>query len=450
MILRIAIFVIALAAAGGAAVLSMNLSDRQELAEALPEREIPTRDVLVAAVPITSGEVLSPTNLRWQPLPENNLNDQYILRDEKPEAIVELSGSFVNRSFGGNEPIREERLMETNINLLSNKIASGNRGVAVKISAENTAGGLILPGDRVDVIHTTTHAPAAPGEQTRNESHIIIPNVRVLAIDQTAVQSPEGTAVGKTATLELSPDDAERIMASEASGLLSLALRAVADHAEVSYDVLVAAGDLAEGDAVSSENVRWQPMPESDVTDAFILRTEHPDAIEDFSGAFLNRDVAEGEPIREGRLHQINLNLMSHRLTPGKRAAAVKISAENTAGGFILPGDRVDVIHTDTRAETQGEAPRNESRIIIANVQVLAIDQTSVQTPEGSAVGKTATLELSPEEAERIMAAEASGLLSLALRSVADHADTAQLATPEEIRTVRVHRGQTTSTVTLR
>ena len=80
-------------------------------------------------------------------------------------------------------------------------------------------------------------------------------------------------------------------------------------------------------------------------------------------------------------------------------------------------------------------------------MRVLAIDQTSAQTPEATVLGKTATLELSPAEAERIMGAEASGTLSLALRSLSDHADHTPVRQSENARSVLVRRGSETSTV---
>lgn len=231
MFLRIIILLFSLGAAGGAGWLAMEMNERRNevrSAEVEP-REIAKTDVVVAIEAITAGEILTPEKLRWQPWPEAQLDDQFITRDDQPEALSDLAGSFVNRAFASGEPIREERLMETNANLLSNKIAAGMRAAAVKITAENTAGGFILPGDRVDVIHTVTSADDQ-SRSAQNESKIIIANARVLAIDQTAVQNPDGSVIGKTATLELSPTEAERIMAAEASGLLSLALRAVADH----------------------------------------------------------------------------------------------------------------------------------------------------------------------------------------------------------------------------
>ncbi|MEM7213852.1 MAG: Flp pilus assembly protein CpaB [Pseudomonadota bacterium] len=229
--MRIVILVFSLAAAGGAGWMTMKMNGRDlgsQTTEIAPQ-VIPKKDVLVAIAAIPAGEVLTTEKLRWQAWPEPQLSDQFILHEDQPEALTELAGSFVNRAFAPGEPVREDRLMETNANLLSNKIASGMRAAAVKITAENTAGGFILPGDRVDVIHTVTQVQDK-GDTKQNESKIIISNARVLAIDQTAVQSPEGSAIGKTATLELSPDEVERVMAAEASGMLSLALRAVTDH----------------------------------------------------------------------------------------------------------------------------------------------------------------------------------------------------------------------------
>jgi pilus assembly protein CpaB len=230
MVVRLLIFLLAAGAAGGAAWLSTQSEPAPApIAVVAAAERIATRDVLVAGSDIKSGEILSPDNVRWEAWPQANLNETFITRDSRPQAITELSGTFVNTPFVSGEPIRDARLMATNANLLSNKLAPGKRAVAVKVTAESTAGGFILPGDRVDVIRTSTVAEA---ENARSVSQIIIPNARVLAIDQTAVQTPDGIVVGKTATLELEPHEAELIVAAEASGMLSLALRAVADHAQ--------------------------------------------------------------------------------------------------------------------------------------------------------------------------------------------------------------------------
>lgn len=230
MFLRAFIFLIASAAAGGAAWLTAQTGAQNAPAQVqVQTAEIPTVDVLVAAANIPGGDVLSPEAVRWEPWPEAHVSDRFITRPDRPEAIEELAGTFLNSGFAVGEPISKSRLMAVNENMLSNKIEPGMLAAAVKVSAESAAGGFILPGDRVDVIHTMNTA-GGEGQPARNNSRIIISNVRVLAIDQTAAQTPEGTVLGKTATLELSPPDAARIMSADASGLLSLALRSMSDH----------------------------------------------------------------------------------------------------------------------------------------------------------------------------------------------------------------------------
>jgi pilus assembly protein CpaB len=228
LVLRLFIFLLAAGAAGAAAWLSMQAEPEKPAQTAMAPEKLSTVDVLVASTDIASGSVLSPESMRWEPWPRQSMNEAFVTRDKRPEAAAELSGAFVNTPFVAGEPINEARLAATNVNLLSNKLAPGKRAIAVKVTAESTAGGFILPGDRVDVIRTATRN----GEdgQARSESEIIITNARVLAIDQTAAQAAEGNVLGKTATLELAPQEAELIIAAEASGMLSLALRAVTDH----------------------------------------------------------------------------------------------------------------------------------------------------------------------------------------------------------------------------
>lgn len=239
-----------------------------------------------------------------------------------------------------------------------------------------------------------------------------------------------------------------------AGGAAWLTFQSGSDHGDTSgeiaaepapmVDVLIADRDIAGGEMLAGDQLRWESWPEANIHDQFITRAARPDAMQALAGTFVRTGFADGEPIRESRLATANQNLLSNRIAPGMRAAAVKVSAESAAGGFILPGDRVDVIQT----VTGGDMPRNASRIIISNARVLAIDQTVAQTQEGTAIGKTATLELRPSEAALIMAAEATGLLSLALRAVSDHAEPTPIAEPAA--TVSVRRGSERTTVSIR
>jgi pilus assembly protein CpaB len=110
-------------------------------------------------------------------------------------------------------------------------------------------------------------------------------------------------------------------------------------------------------------------------------------------------------------------------LTKGMRAVSMEVSAENGAGGFILPDDHVDVLLTrrDKGAEKLTGVEKFTSESILRNVRVLAIDQ-AVEEKAGQkvVVGKTATLELNPDQAETLEVSRQLGTLSLALRSLVD------------------------------
>jgi pilus assembly protein CpaB len=216
-------------------------------------------------------------------------------------------------------------------------------------------------------------------------------------------------------------------------------------------NVLVASGELAAGHALTKDDMRWQPWPESMTNSSYIVQSSRPAAVENLTGAVLRSRITSGEPILNKKLLPQNSGFLSSMLPPGKRAVALRVSAESTAGGFILPNDRVDVIHT---VDTQSEG-RNEqfSRTILKNIRVLAIDQTVDEpTPNDknekvknktSTVGKTATLELDPGQAEIIAQAEAKGKISLALRSAADNAEDSSVIPTNErprVQMVRIIR----------
>ena len=200
--------------------------------------------------------------------------------------------------------------------------------------------------------------------------------------------------------------------------------------AAVRRDVLVAAIDLAKGQALTKESMRWQSWPESAAQPTYISRSARPDAMVSLAGAVLRGSVIAGEPIREENFGPPNSGLLSSILPSGKRAVAVRVTAETTAGGFILPNDRVDVLHTVASQEKSEGQKDYTTRTILTNIPVLAIDQSldeknkdEKSKTKSAAVGKTATLELDPRQAERLTAAEAAGTLSLALRSTADNAE---------------------------
>ena len=189
-------------------------------------------------------------------------------------------------------------------------------------------------------------------------------------------------------------------------------------------DVLVAKSDIALGQALGAADVDWQTWPVSAASATVIRRTERPDATTQIAGSIARSPFIAGEPIREPKLVRANgSGFMAAVLPAGMRAVSTEISPETGAGGFILPNDRVDVILSkrDKNPDRGGGPDVVNSEVILSNVRVLAIDQAPKEKDgQNSVVGKTATLELKPEQAEVLARARQSGILSLALRALVD------------------------------
>jgi pilus assembly protein CpaB len=217
-------------------------------------------------------------------------------------------------------------------------------------------------------------------------------------------------------------------------------------------EVLVAKSDIGIGQAVSPSDMRWQTWPTAAAGPYFIRKSDKPNAMEELSGSIARSPLVAGEPVREAKLIKANgSGFMAAMLPSGMRAVSTEISPETGAGGFILPNDHVDVIlsRRDREAEKAGSGEAFVSETILSNIRVLAIDQ-AIEEKNGQkvVVGKTATLELAPRQAETLALARQLGTLSLALRSLADGSKSSADDKPERrtggINTVRF--GVTTTT----
>src|SRR5712691_346110 len=145
-------------------------------------------------------------------------------------------------------------------------------------------------------------------------------------------------------------------------------------------DVLIANSDIGLGSTVSAQDLRWQTWPAAAAGSSFIRKSNRPDAINQLVGSIARVPVSAGEPIRESKLIKgTGGGYMAAILPSGMRAISVEVSPETGAGGFILPNDHVDVIlsRRDRAAEkSSGGIEVHTSEVILANVRVLAIDQT--------------------------------------------------------------------------
>jgi pilus assembly protein CpaB len=226
---QIAVLSIALGAGGVAAYLARGTDDKP--APAQPVAQLQTVEVLVAKNEIGLGQSVKPDDLQWQTWPAAAASGAFIKRGDRPEANKQIAGMIARAPFIAGEPIREPKLVKADgSGFMAAILPSGMRAISTEISAETGAGGFILPNDRVDVILTRREKSADKGGPDIINSEIILPNVRVLAIDQ-APKEKEGTntLVGRTVTLELKPEQSETLARARQTGTLSLALRSIAD-----------------------------------------------------------------------------------------------------------------------------------------------------------------------------------------------------------------------------
>ena len=224
---RIVVLTIALGAGGIAAYLA---SGSAKQAAPAPVAQLPTVEVLVAKSDIGLGQSVKPDDLQWQTWPTAT-SGNFISSASKADAIKEITGSIARSPFIAGEPIREQKLVRADgSGFMAAILPAGFRAISTEISPETGAGGFILPNDRVDVILSKREKNPDTKGPDLTTSEIILTNVRVLAIDQ-APKEKEGTSsmVGKTATLELKPEQAETLARARQSGTLTLALRSIVD-----------------------------------------------------------------------------------------------------------------------------------------------------------------------------------------------------------------------------
>jgi pilus assembly protein CpaB len=225
---RIVVLALALCAGGVAAYLASG-SDTSKSVTAEQVPQLPTVDVLVAKSDIGLGQAVGPNEVQWQAWPAATASNNFIRRNDRPDATTQIAGSIARSPFIAGEPIREPKLVKTNgSGFMAAVLPGGMRAVSTEISPETGAGGFILPNDRVDVILSKRERNTTGTDVVTSE--IIMNNIRVLAIDQAPRERDgQNTVIGKTATLELKPAQAEMLARARQTGTLSLALRSLVD-----------------------------------------------------------------------------------------------------------------------------------------------------------------------------------------------------------------------------
>ncbi len=197
-----------------------------------------------------------------------------------------------------------------------------------------------------------------------------------------------------------------------------------------SAQILVASRPLAVGTALAPKDVKWQKWPKESVMSAMIVRKDSKQAIADVAKGQVRREISAGEPVLSNAIITSGKgNMLAAAMDPGMRAVAIKVKAESMVGGFIGPGDRVDVIMTyEVKADElnnpiiKQQIRKYAAETVLENVRVLAVDQQARKEDDKAKVARTVTLEVNAIGAERLNLAStmAEGGLTLSLRALGD------------------------------
>lgn len=201
---------------------------------------------------------------------------------------------------------------------------------------------------------------------------------------------------------------------------------------EPMVNILTAKNDLKVGAKPQAADVEWKAWPEKSLIPDMIVQADDQKAAEAVKSR-LRAPVEAGKPILNSYLMDGMVNIVAASLEPGMRAVSIQVSAETMVAGFISPGDYVDVMLT-YRKEIKAD-PQDDPRVlemielsldsmavetILENVRVMAVDQKAEPDNENIKVGRTVTLALNVEDAEKVILARQIGSLTLVLRNPED------------------------------
>ena len=187
--------------------------------------------------------------------------------------------------------------------------------------------------------------------------------------------------------------------------------------------VLVAKKDLPAGTLLDNDSFTYQPWPK-DLLDQSYFTDDNPSNVSNLAGKVVRVPLTKGQPITQSAIvGPGERGFLAAALGPGMRAVTVPITDTSGVGGFVFPGDRVDLVLTQQITSTDSGEPLKVAETILRNLRVLAVDQ-NINTPNaGQAnVARSITFEVTPKYAEKIAVAQSLGTLSLSLRSLEDSA----------------------------
>ncbi len=193
-------------------------------------------EVLTTANDLAPGTLIKEAHLEWQQWPEENLAETYVWKEIEAEDEIEeeaenqVLGAVVRFGLAKGQPIVPGAVVKPGERgFLAAILDPDKRAVSIPVSAAAGGAGLILPGDRVDVILTQmVELETLDGEEVRRHAtETLLSDIRVIAFDQSVSGDPTDPTVARTATLEVLPRQGEVLALAEELGKLSLSLRSI-------------------------------------------------------------------------------------------------------------------------------------------------------------------------------------------------------------------------------
>lgn len=186
--------------------------------------------------------------------------------------------------------------------------------------------------------------------------------------------------------------------------------------------VVVAALQIPFGTTVQASDLRVMRLPPDSVPPGSF------NDIENVVGRVSNQVIYAGEILHEGRVAEhLGGSALAALLDPGKRAMSVRVDDVVGVAGFLLPGNRVDVVSS----RRNGSRDSIESKTVLQNLKVLAVDQIASQERDGPVIVRAVTLEVAPTQAETLVKATQEGKVQLTLRNPLDQEDKPDLLTAQ-------------------
>ena len=190
----------------------------------------------------------------------------------------------------------------------------------------------------------------------------------------------------------------------------------VAVKAQKITKVLVAGKNLSPGDKIKPGDLVWHKWAEDRLEPSYL--TEETAKIEDFTNFIVRFPIHKSNPIvKEELINKQDKGVLAAVVSPGMRAISIDVTASAADSGLIFPGDYVDVILSTTVSESNLQI--GKSKTILKNIKVVAFDTVLSPPAENPKTPpRVATLEMTPAQAEVLMAGAREGTITLSLHSL--------------------------------